>query len=548
MPPARPPLALALTLVGVAGLLTLTACSESLAIPSAGSSVAVTTETTDTSEAAAPTTSPVDQSTGTTVDAATEATAPETTGGDPPASAPEGTVEWTELELGIDEAFLAVPLDHDDPDGERIELYLVRHRAADPAARIGVLFVNPGGPGYGASDLAAQAEFIYDRPLLDSFDIIGIDPRGTGLSEPAVDCVDAYDPYFGVETGPDDAAEDAALREVAAEFASGCVERSGDLLANLTTVDTARDMDLVRQALGEDTVSYFGWSYGTQLGATWATLFPDTVRAAVLDGAVDPSVGRIDGLVQQAAGFDASLSSFLADCSADVACAFHNDGDAEGAFLDLLVQVETTRIPTTAGRPVLNQGVFEVAVAQAMYSDSFWPQLAEALAAAAAGDGGGMLALYDAYFGRQPDGTYGDELEAYFAITCADDPAPDDAAEAIDEAVLRRADFYVASPRIGTTAAYELLICASFPERATGTGDDGFEITGAGAGPIVVVGNTGDPATPFEGSRRMAETLEDGVFVAVEADQHTAYGLNACIDDAIDDYLVSLVVPDDLTC
>jgi hypothetical protein len=268
----------------------------------------------------------------------------------------------------------------------------------------------------------------------------------------------------------------------------------------------------------------------------------------VLDGAVDPSVGRIDGLVQQAAGFDASLSSFLADCSADVTCAFHNDGDAEGAFLDLLVEVETTRIPTTAGRPVLAQGVFEVGVAQAMYADSFWPQLAEALAAAAAGDGGGMLALYDAYFGRLPDGTYGDELEAYFAITCADDPAPADADGAMDEAVARRADFYEASPRIGTSAAYEVLICASFAEGATGTGDGGFEITGAGAGPIVVVGNTGDPATPFEGSRTMAETLEEGVFVEVEADQHTAYGLNACIDDAIDDYLVSLAVPDGLTC
>lgn len=547
MPPARSPLALAFTVAGAAGLLTLAACSESLSIPSTGSSAAVTTDASDTTDASASTTVAPDETTVTTVEAAPDTTVTDTT--DAPASnAPEGSVEWTELEPGVDEAVLAVPLDHDDPDGEQIDIYLVRHRAADPTARIGVLFVNPGGPGYGAADLAAQAEFIYGRPLLDAFDIIGIDPRGTGLSEPAVDCVDAYDPYFGVETGPDDATEDAALREVAAEFTAGCVERSGDLLQHLTTVDAARDMDLVRQALGEETVSYFGWSYGTQLGATWATLFPETVRAAVLDGAVDPSVGRIDGLVQQAAGFDASLSSFLADCSADATCAFHNGGDAEGAFFDLLVQVETTRIPTSAGRPDLTQGVFEVGVAQAMYADSFWPQLAEALTEAAGGDGGGMLALYDAYFGRLPDGTYGDELEAYFAITCADDPAPDDSDAAIDEAVARRADFYVASPRIGTTAAYEVLICASFPEGATGAGDDGFEITGAGAGPIVVVGNTGDPATPFEGSRTMAETLEEGVFVAVEADQHTAYGLNDCIDGAIDDYLVSLVVPDDLTC
>ncbi len=513
MSAVRPPLALALTIVG-AGLLTMAGCSESLS------------------------TSPLDGSGGTT-----DATDPA-----PPSGAPVGTIEWTELEDSIDEGLLAVPLDHDDPDGEQIELYLVRHRAADPAARIGVLFVNPGGPGYGASDYAAQAEFVYDQPLLDSFDIIGIDPRGTGLSEPAVDCVDVYDPSFGVETGPDDAAEDTALRRVAAEFTAGCVERSGDLLQHLSTVDAARDMDLVRQALGEDTASYFGWSYGTQLGATWATLFPDTVRATVLDGAVDPTVGRIDGLVEQAAGFDASLSTFLADCSADSACAFHNGGDAEGAFLDLLVAVETTRIATVAGRPGLSQGVFEVGVSQAMYGDSYWPQLATALADAADGDGAGMLALYDAYLGRLPDGTYGDELEAYYAISCADDPAPDDAVQAMDEAVASRGDFLVASPRIGTSAAYEVLICASFPAGATGPGNDGFRITGAGAGPIVVVGTTGDPATPFEGSRTMAETLEEGVFVEVDADQHTAYGVNDCIDDAIDDYLVSLVVPEGLSC
>ena len=548
MSAARSPIALVLTCIGAAGLLAVAGCSESLSIPSTASTETVTTPATDstgTTDVAPGTTSAPDGSSDTTD--ATDPTVTDATAS-PSSTAPVGTIEWTELEAGVDEAVLEVPLDHDDPDGDQIELYLVRHRATDPAARIGVLFVNPGGPGYGASDLAAQAEFIYNRPLLDTFDIIGIDPRGTGLSEPAVDCVDAYDPYFGVETGPDDDAEDAALREVAVEFTAGCVERSGALLQHLTTVDAARDMDFVRQALGEDTVSYFGWSYGTQLGATWATLFPDTVRATVLDGAVDPTVGRIDGLVQQAAGFDASLSSFLADCSADATCAFNNGGDAEGAFLDLLVAVETTRIPTTAGRPDLTQGVFEVGVAQAMYADTFWPQLAEALASAAAGNGAGMLALYDAYFGRLPDGTYGDELEAYFAITCADDPVADDAAAAIDEAVERRADFYVASPRIGTTAAYELLICASFPQGATGAGDDGFEITGAGAGPIVGVGNTGDPATPFEGSRTMAETLEEGVFVEVEADQHTAYGLNACIDGAIDDYLISLVVPDGVSC
>jgi pimeloyl-ACP methyl ester carboxylesterase len=493
----------------------------------------------DTTAAPSTTADPGTSSTSTTGDAGGGA------GGGTPR--PAGDIAWSPIDDRIDEARVEVPLDHDDPDGEQIELYLVRHQA-DPGRRVGVLFVNPGGPGYGGSFLAQQAEFIYGPDLLAAFDIIGFDPRGTGLSEPHVDCVDDYDPFFGIETGPDDAAEDEQLRNVAGFFAQSCINRSGELLPHVGTVAAAGDIDAVRRALGEEQVSYFGWSYGTQLGATWATLFPDTVRAAVLDGAVDPTVGRIDGLVQQSAGFEASLATFLADCSGDTTCAFHNDGDAEAAFDDLLAQLEATDIPTRPDRPTLTQGVFELAVAQALYSDVSWPELAQALADAAGGDGSGLLALYDAYYGRLPDGGYADDLEAYFAITCADDPSaggPDGIAEAVD----RRADFAVSSPRIGTSAAYEVLICASFPAGALGDGDPGFRITGAGAGPIVVVGNTGDPATPFEGSRRMAESLEEGVFVAVEADQHTAYGLNGCIDGAIDRYLVDLDVPAaDLSC
>lgn len=539
---------------------TAVACSDSLEVPAAPGDIASTvpaatdtaaTPTTDatssptsTPSTGAPTTTePSDTDTPTTPTTPTTATDSSGAAGVP---RPESALVWTPLEDRVDEARLQVPLDHDDPDGEQIELYLVRHQA-DPEQRVGVLFVNPGGPGYGGSSLAAQAEFIYSTALLDAFDVIGVDPRGTGLSEPHIDCVDDYDPFFGLETGPDDASEDQLLQRQASFFTQACVDRSGELLPHVGTVDAALDLDLLRQALGEDEVSWFGWSYGTQLGATWLTMFPDTVRAAVLDGAVDPTVGRIDGLVQQSAGFDATLSTFLADCAADTTCAFSNDGDAVNAFYDLLVQIETTRIPTTPGRPDLNQGVFELGVAQALYSDSLWPELGQALADAQRGDGAGMLALYDAYYGRLPDGGYGDELEAYFAITCADDPSAG-GASGVAEAVARRADFIRSSPRIGTSAAYELLICASFPADTFGAGPERVEITGEGAGPVVVVGNTGDPATPFEGSRRMAEALEEGVFVEVEADQHTAYGLNRCIDTAIDDYLIELTVPEGVTC
>ncbi len=510
-----------------------------------------TTSTTTTSSVPEPETTTT-QSPTTTLPATT---APETTDSPPETTAAATTTtedpsieafgwEVLDAEAGVEEGRLEVPLDYDDPDGDTIELYVVRHRAADPEERIGSLLVNPGGPGFGGSGLAYDAEFIYGAYLLDRFDIIGWDPRGTGESEPAIDCVDDLDPYFGIETGPETDEEEAALLAAAAEFGAACERFSGDILDHISTADAARDMDAIREALGEDQISYFGWSYGTQLGATWATLFPDTVRAAVLDGAINPTTGRVQGLIDQAGGFDRTLAAFLADCSADDDCEFHNDGDAEGAFAALLETIEEEPIKTARGRPDLVDGVFELAVSQALYSEFSWPDLAAALAAAQEGYGAPLLELYDAYYGRDFDGTYGDALEAYFAITCADDP-PAESGEAAVEAAVAVRPFFAARSRIGFTQAYELVICASMPSFET----ESVEITGEGAGPIMVVGNTGDPATPYEGSRVMAESLDEGFFVTVEADSHTAYSINFCAAEAIESYLVDLEIPDgELVC
>jgi pimeloyl-ACP methyl ester carboxylesterase len=504
----------------------------------------------DTTAETAPDTEPATTGTApnTSPDTAPDAAAG-TIGSAPPAAG-DATAEefqWERVGVGpVEEGFLDVPLDYDDPEGEQISLYVVRHRALDPDNRIGVLLVNPGGPGYGGSFLADTAEQIYGEVLLDHFDIIGWDPRGTGESEPAIDCVDEYDTVLGVETGPDDPAEETALREAASTFAAGCAERSGDILDHIATADSARDIDSIRRALQEDEISYFGWSYGTRLGATWLTLFPDTVRAAVLDGAVDPTTSRVEGLVDQTAGFDRTLGSFLADCSADVECAFHNGGDAEGAFDALLESLDANPIRTADGRPPLVDGVFEVAVAQALYAENLWPQLAGALAAAQDGDGSGLLQLYDEYYGRAPDGSYGNESEAYFVITCADDPPVEaGSAEArVDAAIAARAEFDAAS-RIPYTQAYELVVCASMPDLVT----EQVEITGAGAGPVMVVGNTGDPATPYQGSKVMADSLEDGFFVSVEANTHTAYGVSQCAREAIEAYLIEPTAPDeDIVC
>ncbi len=475
-----------------------------------------------------------------------DGSSPSSDSSDPPGASTEGSngsespagdpFGWEEIDDGIDVGTLDVPLDYDDPSHGTIELYVVRHRATDPDERIGSLLVNPGGPGFGGSYLAQYAPQIYDRGLVARFDIIGWDPRGTGLSEPAVDCIDDYDEMAGGDITPDTPDEREELIESAREFAEACEANSGDILAYVGTNNSAADMDSIRQALGEDKISYFGFSYGSELGATWATLFPDTVRAAVLDGASDPNADPDAGLVQQSAGFEGTLTTFLAECSADDDCAFHNGGDAEGAFDAFMADLDENPIPTESGRPDLTRGMALTAVAQAMYTPQLWDQLAEALADGRDGDGSGLLELYDSYYQRNPDGTYGNELEAFIAIGCVDDasrPTPDEADEIVPE-------LNAAAPRFSpnTTGDYS---CSFWPV----DGDQRATITGVGAGPIVVIGTTGDPATPLVSTEAMAEALEDGRLVIVEADQHTGYGVNDCIVETVNSYLIDLVPPPD---
>jgi pimeloyl-ACP methyl ester carboxylesterase len=442
---------------------------------------------------------------------------------------------WSEIGSGLEEGFLQVPLDHSDPSGDTISLYAVRHRAVDPAHRIGTLLVNPGGPGYGGSGLAYGAEDIYGQDLLDRFDIIGWDPRGTGYSEPAIDCIDDYDHFFSVDSSPDTADERQQLVDLGTEFGQACIDKNSTLLPYVSTEQSARDMDSIRQALGEDTISYFGFSYGSELGATWATLFPDTVRAAVLDGAVDPTVGYLQQNIQQATGVDSTFAEFLAACSDAPSCAFHNGGDAEGAFGALDAEIEARALPVAAaGRPSVTQGVLVTAVAQAMYDQSYWPKLEQALADLQAGDGRGILALYDEYFGYF-DGSWDDGLEAYFAIGCLDDPG----SAGPDDLFTHESQFAAAAPRVGRSWLAELTFCSVWPVPPVTP----VAITGAGAGPILVVGTTGDAITPLASTRKMATTLEEGRLVVVEATQHTGYGVNRCVDDTVDHYLVDPTDP-----
>jgi pimeloyl-ACP methyl ester carboxylesterase len=453
---------------------------------------------------------------------------PTTTPVTEPEELPTGTIEWRPIGAQLDEGRLDVPLDWDDPDGQTISLYMVRHRAND-GQRIGSLLVNPGGPGAAGSPLGEFAEALYGVDLVDQFDIIGWDPRGTGQSEPVIDCGDDYDRWFAVDASPDDPAERDLLVDAAQDLVDGCVAAAGPVLPFVNTMTSARDMDAIRRALGEDTVSYFGFSYGSELGAVWATMFPDTVRAAVLDGAADPTVAYFEQNVQQAAGFEQALTRLLAECSADATCAFHNGGRAEEAYDTLRATLDAQ--PLTGERTPVNDGVLATAVASALYDQDTWSRLEQALDDAQAGDGGGLLALYDDYYDIDASGSNTSNLiEAYFAIGCLDDPGTTSAAELFD----RADELTVAAPRMGPAYQLELMVCALWSERPT----ERVVISGAGAGPILVVGTTGDTATPLASSRAMADTLEEGRLVVVEGEQHTGYGLNSCIDDIIEGYLV----------
>ena len=442
----------------------------------------------------------------------------------------------TEVECGN----IEVPFDYADPEQGSFVLYVKKHNAANPADRIGSMMVNPGGPGFGGSSLADDAQYYFSQDLIDRFDIIAWDPRGTGESTPAVDCVDTFDEYVALDSPPDTPDEKQALIDASQAFNDKCAENSGTILPYISTQASAQDINSLRLALGEEKVSFFGFSYGSELGTTWATMFPETVRAIVVDGAVDPNASSTEEGMNQAKGFEGQLTTFLKQCSEKTTCAFHNGGKAEAAFDQLVLDIDATPLEVSKDRTPVTQGVLFTAVAQAMYSDYYWPQLSEALSEAQNGDGKGILQLYDDYYQRNEDGTYGNELEAFLAISCLDDPG----ASSTQDVDSHIEDFIAAAPRLGGNFAYGYS-CALWPvKQATKV-----TITGKGAGPIVVVGTTGDPATPLDSTRKMALSLEQGILIVVDANQHTGYGANNCVVKAVDDYLIKLIVPaNETTC
>jgi pimeloyl-ACP methyl ester carboxylesterase len=418
-----------------------------------------------------------------------------------------------------------------------MNLALVRHRAT--GGRIGALLTNPGGPGTDALWIAQQAEEIFPDSILEHFDIVSWDPRGVGRST-AVECSDDLDYLWSPDHSPDTAAEVRDNVTAARRFAAECEARSGRILPYVSSRATVRDMDTIRQALGDDKISYLGFSYGTYLGALYADTYPTHVRAMVLDGAVDPALSPEASGEQQAVGFDRALDDFLDDCAHDSGCAFRAGGNPQRGYNRLMASIDAE--PAFARlhgeNRELGPGEADIGVAEALYAGrQSWPKLASALADATRGNGSKLLALSDEYTERSRGGHYSNQTAAFYAIGCLDSPSPTTVA-----ALQRDADAAAkVAPRFGASTLWLGLPCVYWPVKSTAKVGP---VHAHGAPPILVLGTTHDPATPFAWARSLARQLDSGHLVALDDEGHAAYGRgNACIDDIVHRYLLDLKVP-----
>jgi pimeloyl-ACP methyl ester carboxylesterase len=443
------------------------------------------------------------------------------------ADAPAPSSEWQC-------ATLKVPLDWSKPDGERIGLGLIRAKARGDD-RVGSLLFNFGGPGAsGVSMMPSYAPTV--SRLRERYDLVSWDPRGVGASE-GVRCRSDKEIQAAesVDVSPDTPAEEKAYFADAADFGKGCRKSAGKLMAHVSTADSARDMDRVREALGDRKMHYFGISYGTELGGTYAHLFPGNVGRMTLDAVVDPAADTVGHAQNQARGFQRALNGYLESTGQDP-----QEGSRKIAAL--LQRIDARPLPTATPGRKLTQTLAVTGIILPLYSKDSWPTLTSALDAAERGDGSELLTLADGYNERNPSGRYGTTTHSQRVISCLDDRQRPTAAET--KKLLPR--FERISPVFGKFLGWDTAgWCHQWPVPGQ---HDTPEVSAPGAAPVLVIGNTGDPATPYEGARRMADELGKGVGVMLtwRGEGHGAYGSGSdCVDSTVNAYLLDGSVPKD---
>jgi pimeloyl-ACP methyl ester carboxylesterase len=443
--------------------------------------------------------------------------------------------------FSFDCATIEVPQDWANPhDGKTFHLALIRARSQRQNGRIGSLVVNPGGPGGSGITIAVELALGLPSDVLGRFDIVGFDPRGVKDSDPVKCFSDAdLDAMFGYDPDPQSQADFDALVALNKKMADGCQAKYGDSLRLYSTEQAARDVDAVRAAVGDQKLSYLGYSYGTLLGATYAQLFPKNIRAMVLDGAVDPTQRAIPSAESQAKGFARAFDQFASWCQSNSAkCPVASD--AKGALASALDRARKSPIKAADGRTV-TAGWVATGVFSALYAESQWQPLGQGLADLGKGDPKQILALADEYSRRDANGHYDNMFDIFNTVSCDDDPGGETVAQARDLQSQWRTKYGV----FGSSLATGIVMCAVWPTKRdpypTGKAD--------GAPPIVVVGTVNDPATPYEQTAKLAGMLGVGRVVTWQGEGHTAYPQTTCIRGAVDAYLLNLTVPPDgLTC
>jgi pimeloyl-ACP methyl ester carboxylesterase len=465
----------------------------------------------------------------------------------PPLPAFDHALAWTDCGDGFQCATLTVPTDWVSPSADTVPVALVRHPAASPPDRIGSLVVNYGGPGESGVDSLRRTWSRLPDVVRARFDVVSFDPRGTGASRP-LDCVDDafLDLGAGIAPIPTTTAQLDAVHRYNEQFAAGCVQRMGAYATEVGTRNVARDLEAIRIALGEPTLNYLGYSYGTIVGITYAQMFPATIRTMVLDGPPDYWLSARDYAYQQARGFMNALSGFLDWCG-QTNCSLASAGSPRDVLQQLITRVDHAPLPATytvdgvTREGTLTPSLLETAVIAMLYDRSRgWPVLADALAQAVQeGRGAALLQLADQYLGRRPDGSWQPLVEANAVISCVDRPtkrAPAAAAELADVAT-----FQSQLPPWG--GAWATATCLGMPKPAKGDGLGDVKVRGAP--PVLVLGTTGDPATPYAGAQTMTNRIAGARLLTFDSTEHTAYarGISTCIDDAVDTYLVVGTLP-----
>jgi pimeloyl-ACP methyl ester carboxylesterase len=455
-------------------------------------------------------------------------------------------LRWQSCDKGFQCARLLVPFDYRRPAWRRFSLPVIRLPATDPAQRIGSLVVNPGGPGGSGISYALQARSEIAAPVRARFDVVGFDPRGVGGSEPAVHCLSGaqLDTYFSTNENLTGGAQLAPVVAEARLFARGCERASGPLLPWVGTPNAARDMDVLRAALGDAKLTYLGKSYGTYLGTWYAQLFPSHVRALVLDGAIDPGSSSLRMNFVQAQGFEVALRAFVADCVARAGCPLGRGSVAAGVarIQELISRAAANPLANNLSGQRADGALVLNGIATALYNQAYWPTLREALTSAFGGDATVLVELANALWERNGSGQYTNLADANMAVECLDRPWPAGGTGPAGLARWRTAALAAAraAPAFGAPIMWGSLPCAYWPVRSYPVPS----IRAAGAPPILVIGNQRDPATPYRWAQALAGDLKSGVLLGWDGNGHTAYMMgSSCVDGLVNRYLLELAVP-----